>query len=149
MIPIPPKKIDVSHGEFPCPGCKQQTTFKHIQRVTRHLVHLIPVLGDVIEEYVECQKCRQKYSTDILRTGLSGDIKQVLDSLKDKLLSGKAIQEVEATLLQSGIDAAHVKRYVSVAAGISHKHCPNCQLTYRDEVMKCHKCGHVLPPRKA
>ena len=106
---------------------------------------VVPFLGETLSEYVECQGCRQKFSLDVLRTGISTDVQQILGAIKDKLALGISIQEAEELLLDSGIDLPTVKRYVSVAAGIAHRKCPRCQLTFVDSVPKCNKCGNALP----
>lgn len=145
-IPIPPKTVEVSYGEFTCPKCEKRTSYKHKERVRRQLVFfVVPFLGDTIAEYVECQSCRQKFPLDVLRTGISTDIQQILGAIKDKLMLGISIQEAESLLLDSGIDLPTVKRYVSVAAGIAHKKCERCHLTFVDSVPKCNKCGNALP----
>jgi uncharacterized protein YbaR (Trm112 family) len=144
-IPLPPKTVEVSYGEFVCPRCKRRTRYKHKERVRRRLIFFLPFLGDTIAEYIECQSCRQHLPLTVLRTGLSADDRQMLDALKDKLVSGISIEEAQSMLLVSGVDIPTVTRYVSVAAGIGHKLCPHCNLTFRDEVIKCHKCGRVLP----
>jgi hypothetical protein len=98
-------------------------------------------------EYIECQSCHQHLPLTVLRSGLSEDDRLMLEALKDKFLSGISIEEAQSTLLTSGVDLPTVSRFVSVAAGIAHKLCPRCHLAFRDEVIKCHKCGHVLPSK--
>lgn len=142
-----PKVVEVSHGEFVCPHCRRTTAFKHKEHVRRGFFLFVPFLGDTIAEYVECQICRQRFPLDVLRSKLSPDVAQVLDNLKAKLQSGTSIEEAESLLIKAGIDLPTVGRCVSVAAGIGHKQCPRCNLTFRDEVLKCHKCGHVLPAK--
>jgi transposase-like protein len=144
-VPIPAKTMEVSYGEFVCPHCKRTTTYKHKERVQRRLINLISFLGETLNEYVECQTCRKRFSMEVLRSGLPQDARQILDALQTKLLAGASIEETEAALIASGIDLRTAKRYVGVAAGIGHKHCPPCGLTFREEVIKCRKCGHVLP----
>jgi zinc ribbon protein len=61
------RKTDVATGEFDCPQCQTQRTFKH-KRVDRYFtlffIPLFPIgrLG----EYVECQTCLRTYRTDVL-----------------------------------------------------------------------------------
>jgi hypothetical protein len=127
-----------------CPRCERRTRYTHKERVRRRLVFFLPFLGDTIAEYIECQSCHQHLPLSVLRSGLSADDRQMLDALKDRLVSGTSIEEAQSILLASGVDLPTVTRYVSVAAGIGHKVCSRCNLTFRDEVIKCHKCGHVL-----
>ena len=147
LIPMSPKTLDVSHGEFVCPHCKVTTPYKHRENVKRRRIFFITFLGETLSEFVECQRCKRRYTLDVLRTGLSPDDMQMLKALQQKLTDGMAIQEAEAQLQASGFEAAMVKRYVGVATGINHKKCVPCGLTYRAEVLKCHKCGHVLPAK--
>jgi hypothetical protein len=79
-----------------------------------------------------------------LRIGLSTDAQRILSSLTEQLKSGISIEEMQSKLLDSGIELKMVKRYVSVAAGISHKQCSQCNRTYRSDVIKCPKCSRVL-----
>ena len=144
-LPVPPKTLEVSFGEFVCPTCRRTTTYKHKEQAERRLFHLIPFLGRTLKEYVECQTCMQKFTMDVLRTGLSQDVEQILGALKEKLSSGTSLEEAQTFLTDKGLDARTVKRYVSVAAGIALKHCRRCHLTFRDGVLKCHKCGDPLP----
>ena len=140
-----PKTIDVSYGQFICSQCQRNTPYKHKERVQRRFVFFfVPILGDTIAEYIECQVCRSRFPLDVLRSGLSPDIVQILEAIKDKLKSGISTEEAEATLIRAGIDAGTVQRYVTVAAGIGLKRCPRCSLTFRGDVPKCHKCGHVF-----
>jgi len=148
-IPLPAKTVEVSYGQFSCPHCGRLTTYKHKERVKRRAFLFITFLGDTIGEYIECQGCRNRFTLDVLRTGLSTDIQGIIASLKEKLSSGLSIEEVQENLLGSGIDLPTVKRYVSVAAGILHKRCPRCNLRFIDDVHKCHKCGHLLPSQPA
>jgi len=145
-IPVRPKTQDVSFGEFVCPHCKETTSYKHKERVKRLLLFcFVPVTIGTIGEYVECQRCRQRYNLDILRGKIAPDIEQMLAALQKKLSEGTSIQEAESRLLESGFEMPLVKRYVGIASGIFHKKCPRCILTFRNDVIKCHKCGQVLP----
>lgn len=143
---LPPKTVIVSHGDFPCPNCRRVVGYKHKQRFQRRLMIFVPFLGDMIEEYIECQVCRAKHPLGVLRSGLDPEVAQILEALKEKLGSGTSIEEVESQLSNSGIDPSTVKRYVSVAAGIGLKRCPNCNLRFKGSVTKCHRCSQVLPP---
>lgn len=140
------KTLDVSFGEFLCPHCKATTTYKHKERVKIHRSYMfLTVIGDTLEEYVECLCCKNRYMLDILREKIAPQSGQMLATLRQKLEEGASIQETESKLLESGFEMAMVKRYVSVAAGINLKKCLPCGLTYRGEVTKCRKCGHMLP----
>lgn len=142
------KIVDVSFGEFHCPKCARLTTYWHKEKVRKRNIRLFfTILGETLEEFVECQTCKTKYSLEILRAGISADARQVLESLKEKLASGISLQEAETLLSATGAAAGSVKRYVSVAAGIAHRKCPRCQLTYVASVHKCHKCGNSLPEK--
>jgi hypothetical protein len=139
------KTVEVSFGEFHCPKCQRLSTYKHKEEVEKKRFLFISFLGAALSEYLECQACKTRYSLEILRTGVSSDARQILDAIKGKLESGVSLQEAEGQLLDSGIDAGSVKRYVSVAAGIAHRKCLRCELTYIASVHKCHKCGASLP----
>src|ERR1039457_5741895 len=145
IIPARPKLLEVSFGEFVCPHCKVTTAYKHKELVKRTLIFCLPVLGETIEEYIECQSCQKHFTLDILREKIAPDIKQMLAVLQQKLSEGTSLKEAESQLLESGFEMTMVKHYVSVAAGINHKKCPRCELTFRSAVIKCHKCGQVLP----
>src|SRR4051812_37305438 len=117
-IPLPAKTVEVSYGEFVCPKCKRRTEYKHKERVRRRLIFFLSFLGDTIAEYIECQSCQQRLPLTALRSGLSANDRQMLDALKDKLVSGTPIEEAQSMLLGSGVDLPTVTRFVSVAAGI-------------------------------
>ena len=148
-IALPAKTIEVSYGEFVCPRCERRTKYTHKERVRRRLIVFLPFLGDTIAEYIECQSCHQHFPLTVLRSGLSEADRLMLDALREKLVSGVSMEEVHSSLVASGVDLPTVTRFVSVAAGIAHKICPRCHLTFREEVIKCHKCGHVLPSKNA
>ena len=140
------KTLEVSFGEFTCPHCKTTTTYKHMEIVKRAWVfRVMPIDAETLGEYVECQRCHKRFTMEILREKIAPDIRQMLVALQQKLSTGTSIQEAESSLLEAGFELNLVKRYVSIAAGISHKKCPRCILTFRNDVAKCHKCGHVLP----
>jgi hypothetical protein len=145
-IPIHPKTLEVSFGEFVCPACKVKTAYKHKEKVKRLLLFfLVPIQGGTISEYVECQQCGERFPLGVLRGKIAPDAEQMLAALQQKLLEGTAIQEAESQLLEAGFEKVMVKRYVSVAAGINLKKCVRCELTFRGDVLKCHKCGLALP----
>jgi hypothetical protein len=148
FIPFGTKTLEISFGEFTCPHCRVTATYKHKERRKRFLLlGIMPILGSSAGEYVECQRCRQQFTMDVLRGKIPPDIEQMIATLQEKLSGGTSIQEAESRLLESGFEPALVKRYVNVAAGIFPKKCPRCALTFRNDVVKCHKCGHVLPCR--
>ena len=143
-IPLPAKTVEISYGEFACPNCNEQTVYKHKERVRRRLVFFVPFLGETIAEYAECQRCKSQFPLDVLRAGLASDTQRILSTLAEKLNSGISVEDMQSTLLESGIELQTVKRYVSVAAGISRKRCPECGHSFRTEVMKCKKCRRIL-----
>ena len=147
LLPVREKILEISFGEFMCPHCGVQTKYKHMERAKVERVHGICVTTETIAEYVECQRCKQRYRMDVLRQGMPTDIAQMIEGLRGRLCDGLALQDAERQLLDAGFEFALVKRYVSVAAGINFKKCAPCALTYRAEVMKCSKCGHVLPSK--
>jgi hypothetical protein len=148
MIPIwrfPSKLIEVSRGEFDCPECRQFRPYIHKERVKRRLVVFVPIMGETIEEYIECQTCRKRFPLTALRTKLSESAEQIIERLRGNLADGQPIEEAESALHDAGMPIGQVKQYMSVAAGIGRKRCPECQLTYRKNVLNCRKCSHRLP----
>jgi hypothetical protein len=145
LLLIRAKTVEVSYGEFFCTNCGRLTTYQHKQRVKQVLVFfIVPFLGEPIAEYVECQACKHRFPLDALRSQASPELIQILDTLKENLKAGSSMEETQSLLLDRGIDLPTVKRYVSIAAGISHKRCPRCDLRFRSDVFKCNKCGAGL-----
>lgn len=105
----------------------------------------MPILGGVIEEYVECQSCRKRFSLTVLRARIHESAEEVINGLKIKLTDGMPIEEAESRLAEAGMTIGTIKQYVSIAAGIGRRRCPECNLTYRKYVMNCRKCSHSLP----
>ncbi|HEV7406432.1 MAG TPA: hypothetical protein VGO11_26010 [Chthoniobacteraceae bacterium] len=103
------------------------------------------MLGDILEEFIECQACRKRFPLTALRTKVSESTEQVIERLRGNLTDGQPIEEAEAALSEAGMAIGMVKQYMSVAAGIGRKRCPECLLTYRKNVLNCRKCSHRLP----
>lgn len=149
FLPSRPKIPEVSQGDFICPQCRERTHYKHMEWVEcRRFFFVITFLGDTLEQYVECQRCKGKFSVETLRGEIPADQSQILNELQARLRTGTAIEHIEQDLLKAGIDLVIVRRYVSVAVGISRKRCPQGHLSYHHSVIKCTKCGHVLPASK-
>ena len=67
------RETDVATGEFYCPRCQTQCTFKQ-KRVDRYFtLFFIPLfrLGH-LGDYVECQTCLTTYKTDVLNLPAAG-----------------------------------------------------------------------------
>lgn len=141
----PSKVIEASRGEFACPECRQFRPYVHKQRYQRRSFHLVSMLGDLIEEFVECQSCRKRFPMTALRTKMPESAEQIIERLRTNLTDGQPIEEAEGALGEAGMAIGQVKQYMSVAAGIGRKRCPECQLTYRKNVLNCRKCSHRLP----
>lgn len=140
------KIVEISRGEFACPKCRSPVPYRRKERVERSFFHLVPILGDTLEEYIECQTCRQRFPLSVLRVKLPESTEKLIEGLKEKLSAGLSIEEAESSLGEAGMKIGDVKQYISVAAGIGRKRCPECNLTYRKNVLNCRKCSHGLPP---
>ena len=57
----------VEKGEFYCPECSLQTTYKHNQVHEKITVFFIPIANlNLLGEYIECQNCFNTYKMEIL-----------------------------------------------------------------------------------
>lgn len=140
------KKVTVSSGEFFCVSCQRITRYALNDVVEKGRIWLIPVQGDVIESFVECQVCQQVYETDYLRAAPTNDI-QIVTAIKEMLLSGASVQEVKVHLGKSGVSDAKINSYTSVASGIGRRRCVQCDSIYHASVTQCRKCGVPLPAK--
>lgn len=66
-------ETDVAVGEFYCPNCQAQRSFKH-KRVDRYLTlfFISTIRLGRLGEYVECQTCLKTFETEVLRLPLDG-----------------------------------------------------------------------------
>jgi hypothetical protein len=145
LLKIPDALTTTDTGSFVCKVCKQKTSYHFKERVERRLLmFMVPIQGDTIETFVECQTCMNRFPPDCLRGSPPDDLK-VIAAIKERLLAGQSAQKVEEDLAKTGAAEPLVKKYVRVAIGISKKNCPQCDSTYHSSARKCTKCGVLLP----
>ncbi len=144
LTPIPSKLVTLEEGTFHCTYCKATTEYCFKERIERRLlVFIIPIEGDTLETFVECQNCKKHYPADYLRRTPTGDLK-ILEAIKDRLLNGQSTQTIHDDLCRSGVADGTIQKYIRVALGIGKRSCVQCESVYHGSVIKCIKCGILL-----
>lgn len=139
------KIFEVDEGEFHCPNCRTKAAYRRYEVVRTKRLFIFTFKGETLDTYVVCLKCERTMRDGDLRGRLPADTQALLNGVGQRLKTGAPIEEALTALMHAGMSEVEARRLVNAAAGILHKKCRQCALTYLDTVYSCKKCGHVLP----
>jgi hypothetical protein len=141
------KVIDLSHGEFYCPGCDDNRLYVRKRLAKYFTLYFIPLFQtDNLGEYVECKTCHQKFKPAVLTYTPPSKGERIILAIRAELDSGLPIHMVIQKLITNGAEETAAKQTAIVAAGDNIQTCSKCSLQYRETVKKCLNCGGGLGP---
>jgi hypothetical protein len=101
-----------------------------------------------VTAYVKCRDCRHCFTLPLLVPFLPHGGYRPSD-LRVELRSGASIEGVERRLVKSGVDQETARSVVRELVGDRLRSCPQCQLTYQENVVACWECGCALSKGKS
>lgn len=135
-------------GRFHCPNCQVARPFEHNQVQRYFHIFFIPLFATgEVGEYVECQFCRTRFNTAVLRfkpRAPRPQATQPVDDIRRDLDSGMPIQMVRKKLINSGMVPEVAERMVDEAVGGYRRACHECGYSYRGTVRRCSSCGEPI-----
>ena len=139
------KAKKISEGIFFCPYCRKETTYSLINLGKYFTLYFIPIFEtEKLSEYIECQRCKNHYSKEILNNNVDGSFVKLISSITDSLSNGIPVQLMVKQLTDNGIDEKTSKEIVLFSLGNSILECPDCGYFYSGKVSHCSMCGSLL-----
>jgi predicted RNA-binding Zn-ribbon protein involved in translation (DUF1610 family) len=137
----------VASGQFHCPKCNVIRSYEQ-KCIIKHPAwyRFLPFIEQVMDEFVECQACRQTYQLEVLQYNHGLAANRLMLSVKYALESGVPAQVLQDELVGSGMNATGATRLVNSASESQQKTCPNCGLRQAGSLLRCHRCSRLLHP---
>jgi len=144
------KKKTVGQGQFFCPHCQAQRNYEH-KTVQPHLsLYFISVLpiGEK-QELIECMTCHMQFAMEVLELNPAKkrkplELSDMINRQEDILRGGKPAEYLVRDMVVLGLDNDAAWKLVKAELGDQTVICPDCQLTYADNVTQCSECGQEL-----
>lgn len=135
----------VAWGEFHCPRCSTIRRYEQKCNIRHPGWHMLaPFFGQIIDEFVECQICRQTYQLEVLQYNASLPANRLLLSVKYALESGVPAQVLQDELINSGMNLIGAAQLVNAAGENQRQTCPNCGTRQTGSLLRCKKCSKLL-----
>jgi hypothetical protein len=142
-----PHTTIVSKGKFYCPHCsvekgdQRQYERKKVRNYfSLYFVPMVPLGAG--QEFVVCQFCGNVWQPNVLDMTFKPKRRIIpladqLNTLETRLRDGTPIEYAVADLTAAGLDRDVAQQNVQQVMGDGRKHCPDCGLTYADNVEHC------------
>lgn len=144
------KKQTVGQGQFFCPHCQTQRQYERKTIQPHFSLYFIPILpiGEK-QEIIECMTCHMQFVPRVLdinsaKKKKSLELSDMINRLGDILRGGKPIEYLVRDMVVAGLDNDAAWKLVHAEIGDRTVTCPECQLTYADNVTTCSECEREL-----
>jgi hypothetical protein len=128
-------------GQFHCPKCNAVQYYQQKYIVKQPILHFfLRRKTQVIDEYVECQVCRQTYRLDVLQYNRASLADRLMLSIKYALESGISMDTLLEELIYAGMNAVGAANLVSAASECQQKFCPHCGVEQVGSLLRCKQC---------
>jgi hypothetical protein len=128
-------------GQFHCPKCNTVQHYQQKYIVKQPILYLfLRNKAQVIDEYVECQVCRQTYRLDILQYNRASLADRLMISIKYALESGISMDILLEELIYAGMNAVGAANLLSAATECQQKFCPRCGVKQAGSLLRCKQC---------
>jgi hypothetical protein len=139
------REIEQKRGQFFCPKCADEQTYRQVRVSTYFTLYFIPLFETQHHgDYVECQGCRGQYRPEVLDYKPPSDGERVLGAIRADLEAGTPLQMACTKLTNQGVDLEVAQQIVELAAGDDSRACPGCNLKFIQSVRRCSSCGTSL-----
>ena len=129
-------------GRFYCPHCvKLDVAYQHQSArewFTLYFIPVFPIGGH--KEYIECLKCKNTYTTEVLELKPPSDDDLFVRDCYDRLQQGDSLEDVEAALVKSGRTGAQALELVDELTQGKVRQCDRCEVHYLKTVKRCRAC---------
>jgi hypothetical protein len=134
-------------GRFHCPRCNTLRYYQQKCIVKRPVWHVLLLFKEqLIDEFVECQACRQTFQPEVLQYNPALATDRLMLSIKYALESGTPAQVLQDELVSSGMNAAGAARLVDSASDGQRKSCSNCGAEQAGGLLRCRQCNGLSNP---
>ncbi len=142
-----PRTTTVDKGKFYCPNCSvekgDQRQYERKKVRNYFSLYFVPVIPlGAGQEFIECQFCENAWQPDVLDMVFKpkrriAPLADQLNTLEQRLRDGTPVEYAVADLTAAGLDRDVALQNVQRVIGDTRKHCPDCGLTYADNVEQC------------
>ena len=98
----------------------------------------VPIGGH--KEYIECLKCKNTYTTEVLELKPPSDDDLFVRDCYDRLQQGDSLEDVEEALVKNGRTGAQALELVDEMTQGKVRQCDRCELHYLKTVKRCRAC---------
>lgn len=143
----------VGTGQFQCPVCGENTTYER-QRGRRYVtIYFLPIIpfGDE-KDIIRCTNCGARLNPKAaeempVKHDKPRSLADLINGLEPMLRYGRPVEYALTDLTDAGLERERAIGLVKDAIGTERRTCPNCALTYADNVERCAECDVDLTPK--
>lgn len=136
---------ELSDGDFDCPHCQNQASYR-LKRVRRYFtlffIPVFPINSGI--HFVECDHCGSQFEEAVLDyRPPSPQDDQILLAAAGQLRDGHSVEEVRDKLVEAGEDREEIESLLVKLCEGKPWRC-DCGVRYHPDITRCGKCGKEL-----